>query len=237
MKLNMIITGSSGILGKYLAQKFKKKNNIISITRRKNSNIGNLNLSCNLENDSEVKMVFKKIRKKYKKIDVLILCAGKSKKNYLKNENLSSWKDSFNDNFFSATNIIENYLIKYDYSKTKIIVISSIVGKKIIEGAPITYSVAKNALNFYIKFKSKELAKYNICMNLISPGNLLMKGNNWFLKKKINSKRVKNYIKKNVPLNNFCKPENIYSLCEFLIDDKNKSTTGSNFTIDSGQSL
>ena len=74
-------------------------------------------------------------------------------------------------------------------------------------------------------------------MNLISPGNILMKGNNWFLKKKTNSKKVKNYIKKNVPLNNFCKPENIFSLCEFLIDNKNESTTGSNFTIDSGQSL
>lgn len=237
MKSNMIITGGSGILGKYLALKFKRKNNIISITRKRNNKIGNFNLSCDLENNNDVKIAFNKIKKKYKKIDVIILCAGKSKKNFDKNENLNSWKESFNDNFFSATNVIENYLIKYNYSKTKIIIISSIAGKKIIEGAPITYSVAKSALNFYVKFKSKELAKYNICMNLISPGNILMKGNNWFLKKKTNSKKVKNYIKKNVPLNNFCKPENIFSLCEFLIDNKNESTTGSNFTIDSGQSL
>ena len=45
------------------------------------------------------------------------------------------------------------------------------------------------------------------------------------------------YIKRNVTLKNFCKPENIFLLCKFLMDDKNDSTTGSDFTIDSGQSL
>ena len=48
---------------------------------------------------------------------------------------------------------------------------------------PITYSVAKSALNFYVEFKAKELAKYKIIVNAISPGNIMMSGNNWFLKK------------------------------------------------------
>jgi 3-oxoacyl-[acyl-carrier protein] reductase len=237
MKLNMIITGGSGVLGKYLVNKFKKKNNIISITSYRDKKVGNSNFSCNLADNNDVKKIFNKIRKKFKKIDVIILCAGKSKKNFDESENLNSWKESFDNNFYSTTNMIENYLIEYDYSKTKIIVFSSIAGEKVIEGAPITYSVAKSALNFYVKFKSKELAKHKICINLISPGNILMKGNNWFLKRKKNSKTVRDYIKTNVPLNNFCKPENIFSLCEFLIDKKNESTTGSNFIIDSGQSL
>ena len=166
----------------------------------------------------------------------MILCAEKAKK-YDKIENLDSWKDLFENNFFSATNVIENYLIKYNYSKTKIIVISSIAGYKKIDGAPITYSVAKCALNFYVEFKAKELAKYKIIVNAISPGNIMMSGNNWFLKNRKNSKKVKKYIKKYVPLNNFCKPENILSACNFLIDKKNNSTTGMNLIIDSGQSL
>ena len=125
----------------------------------------------------------------------MILCAEKAKKNYDKIENLDSWKDSFENNFFSATNVIENYLIKYNYSKTKIIVISSIAGSKKIDGAPITYSVAKSALNFYVEFKAKELAKYKIIVNAISPGNIMMSGNNWFLKNRKNSKKVKNILK------------------------------------------
>jgi NAD(P)-dependent dehydrogenase (short-subunit alcohol dehydrogenase family) len=237
MKKNIIITGSSGILGKYLVNQFKKGNNIISISKNKETKTGIMNFNCNLSNDIEVDSAFDLIKKKFKKIDLIILCAGKSKKNYKKIENLTSWKSSFENNFFSTTNVLESYLKIYKYAKTKIIVISSIAGSKILEGAPITYSVAKNALNFYVKFKSKELAKYKICINTISPGNILMKGNNWYLNKKKNKRKVMNYIKKNVPLNNFCKPENIFLLCEFLMDDKNDSTTGSDFIIDSGQSL
>ena len=237
MKKNIIISGSSGVLGKYLVNQFKKGNNIISISKNKETKAGIINLNCNLSNDLEVDSTFDLIKKKFKKIDLIILCAGKSKKNYKKVENLRSWKNSFENNFFSTTNVLESYLKIYKYAKTKIIVISSIAGSKILEGAPITYSVAKNALNFYVKFKSKELAKYKICINTISPGNILMKGNNWYLNKKNNKKKVMNYIKKNVPLNNFCKPENIFMLCKFLMDDKNESTTGSDFIIDSGQSL
>ena len=130
MKQNIIITGASGILGNYLVKNLKRKNNIITISRKNNNKNGNMNLSCDLSNDSHVKEIFDEIKKNFKKIDVMILCAGKSKKNYDKIENLDSWKDSFENNFFSATNVIENYLIKYNYSKTKIIVISSIAGSK-----------------------------------------------------------------------------------------------------------
>ena len=237
MKKNIIITGSSGVLGKYLVNQFKKGNNIISISRNKDSRNGIINYYCNLSRDLEVNSTFALIKKKFKKIDLIVLCAGKSKKNFKKIENLNSWKDSFENNFYSTTNVLESYLKIYKYAKTKIIVISSIAGSKIIEGAPITYSVAKSALNFYVRFKSKELAKHKICINTISPGNILMKDNNWYLNKKKNKKKVMSYIKRNVPLNNFCKPENIFLLCKFLMDDKNDSTTGSDFTIDSGQSL
>ncbi len=237
MKKNILITGSSGILGKYLVKKLNKTHNIICISRKERSKKGKLNLNCDLSNESQVNNKLYQIKKKFKKIDAMILCAGKSKKNYCNVENLKSWKNSFDDNFFSTTNIIESYINNFKYQKTKIIVISSVAGSKILADAPITYSVAKSALNFYVKFKSKELAKYKICINTISPGNIMMSGNNWYKNKKKNKRKVLNYIEKNVPLNNFCLPENILGMCKFLLEDKNNSTTGSNFTIDSGQSL
>ena len=75
-------------------------------------------------------------------------------------------------------NLISSYLKVYNYKSTKIVAISSIAGNKITR-APITYSVAKSALNFYSKFKAKQLAKHNISLNVISPGNILQYGNNW----------------------------------------------------------
>ena len=85
---------------------------------------------------------------------------------------------SLNDNLISFTNLLEQYLTIFNYKKTSIIAISSIAANKVID-APITYSISKAALNHYCKIKSKELAKYKINLNIISPGNILMEKNNW----------------------------------------------------------
>ena len=70
-------------------------------------------------------------------------------------------------------------------NKNKTICISSICGLESIEGAPVGYSIAKSALNFYIKLISKELAEKNITINGVVPGNIIFKGSVWDLKCKI----------------------------------------------------
>ena len=85
---------------------------------------------------------------------------------------------------------MEKYVKTFKYKKTKFIVFSSIVANK-ITNAPITYSISKCALNYYCKIK-KELAEFGIKINTISPGNILMKNNNWMKKKLSNPNLVKN---------------------------------------------
>ena len=119
---------------------------------------------------------------------------------------------------------------------TKIVVISSIASNKITE-APITYSVAKSALNFYAQIKAKALAKYKIKINILLPGNILMKGNNWSKKLKLNQNKVKKYVKSNVPLNVFCTPREIAEMCDYLNNKSGDNITGSKFIIDGGESL
>ena len=91
-----------------------------------------------------------------------------------------SGKKGLDDNLLSNVNIINEFLatFKKKASFTKIIVISSIAGIKAIP-APISYSVSKNALIYYCKLKSLELARLKIKINCISPGNILMQGNVW----------------------------------------------------------
>ena len=103
--------------------------------------------------------------------------------------------------------------------------------------APTEYSVSKSALNHYCQIKAKELSKFKIKLNIISPGNIMNKNNNWYLKKKVNSKKVKSYIKKNVPLNSFCKPDQLLALCKLLISDEGNFFQGSNIVMDGGQIL
>jgi len=233
----ILITGSSKNLGNYLTKFYlEKKFKVIGITKKSKSIINQNTYMCDLSNPSKTNNVLKKIKKKFKKIDLIISCAGASKKTYKKKETMKDWVFSFNNNFFCFTNLLDAYLKIYGHKTTKIIVISSIASDKITK-APITYSVAKSALNFYAQMKAKDLAQNNIKINIVLPGNILMESNNWSKKLKKNYREVKRYIKKNVPLNEFCKPNQIAEICDYLLNESGDNITGSKFIIDGGESL
>ena len=102
--------------------------------------------------------------------------------------------------------------------------------------APIEYSVAKSALNHYGRIAAKKISSNNSTLNIISPGNILIKKNNWDKRLKRNKTKTLKYIKKNVPSNNFCKPSEIFDILKMLLNKKN-NFVGSNITVDGGQSL
>lgn len=176
------------------------------------------------------------IKNKYKVIDAIIYCVGSSSFFVNKINIIDIFLHSFKNNFFSFISLIDNYLKTYQNKKTNIIAISSIAGIKPVE-APIEYSVSKAALNFYCKIISKQLVQHGIKLNVISPGNILMRNNNWAKKIKINKKKVMNYIFKNVPVRKFISPEEIYEICKMLIIKDKLNFFGSNLIIDGGQTL
>ncbi len=239
MRLNktILITGSSRNLGKYIANFFLKLNyQVICVSKKKLNNLKSDNYICDLSKNKKCDIFFRKIKKKYKKIDLIISCAGTSKKTFKVVENQTDWFSALNDNFFSFTNLIDSYCNIYKYKPTKIIAISTIAAEKITQ-APITYAVAKSALNFYAQIKAKKLAKYKIKLNIIMPGNILMKNNNWSKKIKKNKNQIKKYIKSEVPLNEFCNPNQIAEICKYLFSKSGDNITGSKFIIDGGESL
>ena len=232
MKKKILIVGSSGNLGEYLFNKFKKKNHLLGIQRKKAQN----NFICkDLSNSNLNFETFKLIKKKYSKLDAIIICTGKSSKDLTVDID-RRFLNSFKSNLLTVSNTIDSFQKIYKNKPTKIIVISSIAALKVME-APIEYSISKSALNHYCLVKAKELSKFGIRLNIISPGNILNKNNNWHFKKKANSQKINNYIKKNVPLNSFCKPDQILSLCKLLISKDGSFFQGSNIVMDGGQIL
>jgi len=238
MKKKMILTGGSGSLGRFLVKNFAEKNyKIYNLSRERPIKMypNEIFVKCELSKFDEILTSLKQIKKK-NKIDLIISAAGNSKKNYKKTVNESQFISSINDNFISFTNIVEGYQKIFGNKKIKIIAISSIAGVSPID-APINYAVSKSALNYYCLIKAKQLAKFKININTISPGNIFMNNNNWGKMMKSNSTKVKKYIKKEVPLNSFCKPEAIFEMCLLLSNKSGNTITGSNFIIDGGQSI
>ena len=241
---NIIIAGAGGPLGQYLQKSYLNDNfNVISISRKKNYKFKLKNLHTyygDLSNKKITKEIYKKINKKFKKIDFIISCVGKSnfKKINDSNKEIDEWKVAIEDNLISNVNLINEYLTIFSkkLTNTKIILISSIAGVAPIS-APISYSTSKSALIFYSKLMAKKLAKNKINLNCISPGNILVKNNLWYKKMRSNKKKTLKYIKKNVPLNDFCRPDQIKSLCDYLISPMGKFIVGANFIVDGGQVL
>ena len=177
----------------------------------------------------------KKIYKKLKKIDVLICNVGNSSSVIAGKEKKEDWDKSFKENFFSSVNLIKILEKKLMKTKGMIICISSICGVEYIKGAPITYSVAKSALNHYVKCISKPLGKNNIRINAIASGNIYFKGSVWEKKLIDNPSAVRRMLKNNVSLGKFGKTDDIANLVLFLASSRTSFVTGGIFIADGGQ--
>lgn len=168
-------------------------------------------------------------------IDILICNVGSGNSVKPGEENYSEWQKVLSKNLFSTTNCVEYARSYLANSNGSIICISSICGSQVIEGAPTTYTVAKAALNTYVKSISKPLSNDGIRINAISPGNILFKGSTWERKLKDDPKFVKEMLNKNVPLKRFGDPSEIANLALYLSSDNAKFVTGSVWQIDGGQ--
>ena len=194
-------------------------------------------IAADVTKPDQAAYLVREIYTRYGSLNTLICNVGSGKSVAPGSETYEAWLDIFHKNFFSATNVIESSVELMRKSiNPSVLCISSICGLECIDGAPITYSVAKAALNAYIKFSSRHHATSGVRINGIVPGNLMIEGTCWDHKLTSNPESTLEYIRQNVPLNKFCDPEGLVELAIFLSSSLAVACTGSLYTIDAGQS-
>ena len=252
MNLNLsnktfLISGSSKGIGLKIAENLLSESANVIITGRSKNLIKNqfsklfskfgskvAYVNGDIKNDLVLKNIKSLLKKRWKKLDGIVANAGSIKKNI---SSFSSEKDFYwyqKNNFLTAFKFVNYFLNEIKKSQGSIIFISSIASLKDL-GAPLGYASSKLSLNYYSKFLANELAKYNVRVNNVIPGNIYFEGGNWDKKIKTNPKKVKKMIKSQVPLGRFGKPEEIANLVTFLLSSKTSFMTGAEIVIDGGQ--
>lgn len=235
----IIITGSNGELGKFLAKTLHKFCKVLILIDRdkKNKNSFGDYYKCNFEFEFEIENLIKFLKKKYKRIDALINNAAMVSKNMKKNKFSSDeWRRCLSVNLTSVFQIsigLQNLLIKS--SDPSIVNISSIYGvigpdKEIYRNTPLfnsaSYSASKGGLISLTRWLAGSLNK-KIRVNSISLGGVARKQSKTFIKK---------YSKKTI-MGRMAKKQDLIGPVLFFISKESSYITGQNLLVDGGYSV
>ena len=233
-----IITGGAQGFGLDIAKKFLKfganvriwdndENELTKVIKNENNN----NLKHDVVDITDFDSVNRAIENlKSLKIDILINNAGITGPTAeLWNYSIDDWNKVIDVNLngtYICCKLIVPIMIKNNYGR--IVNISSIAGK---EGNPnaSAYSASKAGVIGFTKSLGKELSKYNISVNCITPSvaktPILEQATNEHIK----------YMLSKVPRGRFLETYEISSMVTWLVSNENSFTTGAVFDISGGR--
>jgi len=218
----IIVTGSSGSVGKQICNFLEKNNIVIKIDRtipKKKINF----YKCDLNNYSSLEKIFKKIKKKYNFINCLINCAGLIHSelfirfdNEIKTHSEKNWKNTFENNLYTTFNSTKCYVQNFAKSNNheKVIINFSSLNAEGVVGQS-AYASSKSAIETFTKVLSKELGILNIRVACIAPGFFDVSSTINNTPKKIISKVINN-----TPLKRLGKIHELTKAINFIINNK-----------------
>ncbi len=241
----VLITGGATGLGKGMAIALANSNakvivtsrnfkDIKSISKHKSGNIFGYNLD--VTKSAQLERLYKNIKKKYKKVDILINNVGHTLNVKDPFTEIKDWKRVMDLNFFTSVNVINKFIS--DMKKKnwgRIINITSIAGIEI--SGPSTFNASKAALTAYTRSVGRQLAieKRNIVMTAVAPGIIATERGHWN-KKTIKSAHARNYLKNRTALGRFGTIDEFTGIIVFLSSEKASFFHGAIIQPDGGQS-
>ena len=237
---NAIVTGGAQGFGLNIAKKFLESGAKVIIwdideneLKKASKLLNNQNLSFEVVDVTDPKIIDSVVKKitSNSKIDILINNAGiTGSTSELWNYNFEEWKQIIDINLhgtFNCCKSIVPHMIKNDYGR--IVNIASVAGKDGNANAS-AYSSAKAGVIGLTKSLGKELAKYNIAVNAITPAGA---------KTKILDQMSKEHVQwmlSKVPRGRFLELNELTSMVCWLSSEENSFSTAAVFDISGGRS-
>lgn len=238
-----LVTGSSRGIGRAIAEELHANGCRIAINARTREDLdvvanalpGSSIVCGDVSDPDESSRVVMDAMYALGKIDILVCNVGSGRSVAPGEEKSEEWQRMFSQNLWSATNMVEAARDALVATKGAIVCISSICGSEVVPGAPVTYSVAKAALNAFVRGIARPLGKQGVRINAVAPGNILFDGSVWSRKLAADSAGVEDMLQKNVALGKLGSPEDVAHLVAYLVSPRGRFVTGAVWTVDGGQ--
>lgn len=251
----IIITGGAGLLGCAFSRECarcdasvvvadideKRGKDLVKQIKKETKNKNIMFQCCDITNTNDISGLIEKTLNKFGKIDALVNNAYPRNKNYGRKFEEVSFED-FCENvnmhlggYFLITKEISRVMMKQNYGN--IVNIASIYGFsaprfEIYEGTdmtmPVEYAAIKGGIINLTKYLASYLGKWNIRVNVISPGGVFDNQPESFVKK---------YSEKVVLGKRMANPDDVVGVLTFLLSNSSKYITGQNIVVDGGWSL
>ena len=238
-----LISGSTRGIGFAIAQALYREGCIVilnGLTPARLDNAmkqlpGSYGVVADVTDPSQCDHLAEYILQNFGQLDHLICNVGSGRSVPPGEESFEEWQRVFAVNLWSTTNLVQSCKQLFIEQHSSIVAISSICGQEVIQGAPITYSTAKSALNAYIRGIARPLGLKGIRINGIALGNILFEGSIWEQKLIRNESDVMTNINTNVSLQRFGTLEDVATLTCFLLSNRSRFCTGAIWNLDGGQ--
>jgi len=240
----VVVPGGNGKLGMFVSKALSEKGaKVIILNRNKESGKSATNIlknsyfyKCDITNEKEVEDVSKRIVDQFKRVHILINCAGLSAPGRIFELTTKMWDNSYAVNIKGAFLCVKYFgEIMKKQKKGNIIHFGSIYGSVSADEniysdskfeSSLIYATTKSALINFTRYLATHLAKYGIRANLLSPGGFIDKRNqDDFFRKK--------YCEK-TPLGRMANEDDLKGVILFLASDASKYITGENILVDGG---
>ncbi len=235
--LNIILTGSTGVIGNSILQKLSNANANVIATGTNQNKLNSIKekypkvliKQFDISKHHEIEKFIENCSNDFQnKIDVLINNAGITQDNLAIRMKEDEWNKVISLNLTSSFLLSKHSIKKMIKNKTgKIINITSIVGHTGNTGQA-NYSASKAGLIGMSKSLALEYGKKNIKVNCISPG---------FIKSEMTDKINENFkqlLQEKISLNRFGLPEDVANAVAFLSSNLSDYITGETIHVNGG---
>jgi 2-hydroxycyclohexanecarboxyl-CoA dehydrogenase len=193
-------------------------------------------IACDVTNYEKVKEAVSKVHKEFGSVDILINNAGIDVSQFFVNTDQSLWDRIINVNyrsFLNATHVCIPYMI--EQKSGNIVSLGSDAGR-VGNSGEVLYCGTKAAIMASSKALARELARYNIRVNCVSPGPVqtdLLAG----LHEGEKGKKIMEAVANMIPMKRLGLPEDVADVVAFFVSDDSRYLTGQVLSVDGGLTM